>query len=199
MPTLAARPREEVAPARQRGGAPRPSIELAPGGSFSRGGDTSSLDALLIDLCREVNGHLGANNLEATYQRALKLELEGRGLRVEEEVEIELVYKGWRVGTRRADLIVHQPSGEKAVLELKAVAALNLEHQKQLQYYLAHLGISTGYRSSSTSRTRQASLPSRAPWPAWSSSSRRSVGRLGHVRVRVRPPHAPWTIRKSSK
>lgn len=107
--------------------------------------DLAAFDALLPKVCQEIKDFLGCNNLEATYQRALKVELEERGLQVDEEIEIKLIYKGKQIGTRRADLVVHLPNTERVLLELKAVTSLNGEHLKQLEYYLAHFGIANGY------------------------------------------------------
>ena len=44
---------------------------------------------------------LGSQQLEAAYQRCLKIDLEEAGINVLMEPEIELTYKGQAVGTRR--------------------------------------------------------------------------------------------------
>jgi len=107
--------------------------------------DLAMLDIELPGLCREIISFLGSHNLEATYQRALKIDLEERGIRVAEEVEIPLMYKGRKVGTRRADLVINMESGETAILEIKAVNALSGEHLKQLEFYLSNFKIIDGY------------------------------------------------------
>jgi GxxExxY protein len=89
---------------------------------------------------------LSSRNLEATYQRCLALDLIEAGVRVEPEVSIHLMYKGQKVGTRRADLMVKTTRDEAlAVIELKAATKLSSENLKQLEYYMSHLKIGTGY------------------------------------------------------
>jgi hypothetical protein len=56
------------------------------------------------------------------------------------------VYKGKKVGTRRADLVLETSNKERAIVELKAVSgSLSKEHLKQLEYYMYHFRIHTGY------------------------------------------------------
>ena len=130
---------------------PAPCVVLRePSASFTQQSHVN-LDDLLPTLCLEVLRHLGTRNLEATYQRALKIELEEHGFIVEEEVEIKLLYKGRRVGSRRADLVLRrggcgdEESMIAAVIELKAVSTLRSEHKRQLEFYLEQFGCPTGY------------------------------------------------------
>ena len=97
-------------------------------------------------MCQAVQDALGSTNLEATYQRALKLDLEAAGLVVISEVEVPLTWRGTRISTRRADLIVRTPDGSTAVLELKAVCSgLGRENLRQLEYYMAHFHVPHGF------------------------------------------------------
>ncbi|KAL3659172.1 hypothetical protein V7S43_015751 [Phytophthora oleae] len=103
----------------------------------------SQLKDELPAICDEVFQVLGPYNLEATYQRALALELENRGVTVRSEVEISIEYKGQKIATRRVDLYLEL---DKAViLELKAVVGLKAEHTKQLKFYMTHFDVSEGY------------------------------------------------------
>eukprot|EP00644_Phytophthora_capsici_P005615 jgi/Phyca11/538673/estExt2_Genewise1Plus.C_PHYCAscaffold_20217 len=105
---------------------------------------SSQLQDELPDICNEVFQVLGPYNLEATYQRALALELKDRGVTVLSEVEIPIEYKGQKIATRRVDLYLKL---EKAViLELKAVmTGLKSEHLKQLKFYMTHFNVNEGY------------------------------------------------------
>jgi GxxExxY protein len=109
--------------------------------------DLSGLDAHLPGLCSGVFAVLTSRQCEATYQRCLALDLEEAGVEVASEVSMHLTYKGRRVGTRRADLIVRTTADEGvAVLELKAVASgLASDHLRQLEFYMCHMGIDVGY------------------------------------------------------
>eukprot|EP00284_Hemiselmis_tepida_P013966 CAMPEP_0174918842 /NCGR_PEP_ID=MMETSP1355-20121228/3321_1 /TAXON_ID=464990 /ORGANISM="Hemiselmis tepida, Strain CCMP443" /LENGTH=192 /DNA_ID=CAMNT_0016164041 /DNA_START=169 /DNA_END=744 /DNA_ORIENTATION=+ len=100
----------------------------------------------LPGMCQAVQDVLGSTNLEATYQRALKLDLQDAGLVVISEVEVPLKYRGLQISTRRADLIVRTPDGSTTVLELKAVCSgLGREHLRQLEYYMAHFHVPHGF------------------------------------------------------
>ncbi|CAI5723853.1 unnamed protein product [Peronospora farinosa] len=98
----------------------------------------------LVLLCNEVFNVLGPFNLEATYQRALALELQDRGITVLSEVEIPIEYKGQPIATRRVDLYLKLD--KPVILELKAVVTgLKTEHLKQLQFYMTHFKVNEGY------------------------------------------------------
>jgi GxxExxY protein len=106
----------------------------------------ASLDIHLPEICARVFQHIGSQQLEATYQQCLKIDLQEAGIRsVELEPEIQLTYRGKVVGTRRADILLELSSGEKAILELKAVDDMSIDHMKQLEYYLHHSGVNKGY------------------------------------------------------
>jgi GxxExxY protein len=62
------------------------------------------------------------------------------GLQARTEVAIPVDYHGVRVGDYRADIIVES----QLILELKAVASLNIRHEAQLVNYLAATGIDDG-------------------------------------------------------
>jgi len=108
--------------------------------------DSASLDARLSGLCASVFEALTSRQCEATYQRCLALDLEEAGVEVFSEVSMHLTYKGQRVGTRRADLVLRtRGDGELAVCELKAVAELSSDHLKQLEFYMHCMNIDVGY------------------------------------------------------
>ena len=63
----------------------------------------------------EVFRQLGYGFLEKVYQRAMKVELELRGLKVDIESKIKVLYKGVVVGDYQADLFVN----DVVIVELK--------------------------------------------------------------------------------
>ena len=80
----------------------------------------------------EVHNQLGPGFTENIYERALMVELEKRNLAYEAQKEIEIVYKGQKLGKYRLDILVEG----KIILELKAVASLNDLFRQQLLSYL---------------------------------------------------------------
>ena len=88
----------------------------------------------------EVNRILGPGFLEKVYEKALLIELRGRGLRAENQVPIEVKYKGTNVGEYIADLLVE----DKVIVELKTVEKLTKLHEAQLLNYLKATGIKVG-------------------------------------------------------
>ena len=106
--------------------------------------DTERLNAIshqVIGAAMEVHRAMGAGLLEVVYAECLAMELGFRGLKVEREVPVPLVYKGCSVRhTFRLDLLVE---GE-LVVEVKAVDELSSVHQAQLLTYLKLTGLRLG-------------------------------------------------------
>ena len=102
--------------------------------------DTERLIKLIINTAYEVRSHLVAGYLESVYKKALLLELEDAGLKVEDEVELRVLYKGHVIGDFRVDIIVE----ECVIIELKAVAHLLPAHEIQLVNYLTIAEIDNG-------------------------------------------------------
>ena len=82
----------------------------------------------------EVYNTLGPGLLESIYHKALKHELEARGLKVVSEMPIEVYYKGVLIeeNAMRLDLFVE----DRIIVELKSVESLLPIHFKQLRTYL---------------------------------------------------------------
>ncbi len=62
--------------------------------------------SLIINAAIEVHRHLGPHFMEITYQRALAIELQARGLEFSREAKIPVYYKGKQIDSRRVDFIV---------------------------------------------------------------------------------------------
>ena len=72
----------------------------------------------IIGAAFEVHNQLGYGFLEKVYQRAMKVELEARGISAEIETEIRVVYKGVEVGYYKADILV----AGRVLVELKVAS-----------------------------------------------------------------------------
>lgn len=83
---------------------------------------------------------LGPGHSEVTYQTALKIELESFAdtLRVLTEVTFPIMYKGVPVGFQRADIVWEKRTGERILLELKAVQNVPAIVLSQVKRYLTH-------------------------------------------------------------
>ena len=95
---------------------------------------------LIINKAYEVRSHLVAGYLESVYKKALLIELREAGLKVEDEVEMPVRYKGHIIGDFRADIVVEGC----IIIELKAVAQLLPAHAIQLVNYLSVAGVDNG-------------------------------------------------------
>lgn len=90
----------------------------------------------------EVYNHLGPGLLESVYEKALIHELCLRGLHVENQVPVELSYKGVVLANDlRLDLIIE----DTIIVELKSVEYLQAAHYKQLRTYLRLLNKPMGW------------------------------------------------------
>lgn len=83
---------------------------------------------------------LGHGFLERVYQNAMFFALQEAGLKVEAQCKIKVYFRGREVGDYFADLIVN----DVVIIELKAAAALNEEHEVQLVNYLKATKIEVG-------------------------------------------------------
>ena len=82
----------------------------------------------IIGASFEVHKTLGYGFLEKVYQRALQIELQGRGLDAKREHPLKVNYKGHNVGDYFADLIV---SGS-VLVELKVAPEYSKKDEAQL-------------------------------------------------------------------
>jgi len=95
----------------------------------------------ILGAAMEVHKTLGPGFLEAVYQEALAIELEGRGITCRREVELPLTCKGRLLKTAyRADFICF----ERVILELKAISKLSAIEEAQILNYLKATGFEVG-------------------------------------------------------
>ena len=88
----------------------------------------------------DVYNELGHGFAEGVYQRALPIALASRGVGVEREVPLRVLFRGEPVGDYRADLVVEQ----RVIVEVKAVEKLVAAHDAQLLNYLRATGLQLG-------------------------------------------------------
>jgi GxxExxY protein len=87
----------------------------------------------VVDSAFKIHTRLGPGLLESVYEAVLAYELRKRGLRVERQKAIPVVYEEVRLDEGfRADLVVE----DKLIIELKSVEAIAPVHKKQLLTYL---------------------------------------------------------------
>lgn len=97
---------------------------------------------IVVDCAFQVHTRLGPGLLESVYEVALAYELRKRGLAVERQVPIPVVYDGIQFDEGfRADLIV----AGLVIIELKSVETVHPVHKKQLLTYLKLADKRLGY------------------------------------------------------
>ena len=92
----------------------------------------SELTGKIIGCAMEVHRILGNGFQEVIYQRALAIEMANQGLSFSREHEMEIQYKGEKIGLRRVDFFVEG----KIMVELKAIVQLEDVHLAQAINYL---------------------------------------------------------------
>jgi len=82
----------------------------------------------LIGAAFEVRNVPGFGFLKKVYQRAMQVELQARGVKIELEPKIQVQFKGVIVGDYAADL----PVADKIIVELKTDATCQSGHEAKL-------------------------------------------------------------------
>jgi len=93
----------------------------------------NEIAAQIVDAAYRVHVTLGPGLLESVYLAVLAYELRKRGLAVDTERDLPIIYENICIAVGfRIDMIVE----EKVIVELKSVEKLAPVHQKQLLTYL---------------------------------------------------------------
>ena len=96
----------------------------------------------VVEAAIAVHRELGPGLLETVYEVVLARELQDRGLKVDRQVPVKIVFKGIKFDEGfRADIIVEG----KVILELKSIERATAAHRKQVQTYLRLMGCKLGY------------------------------------------------------
>ena len=103
--------------------------------------ELNEISGHVVDAAMKVHSALGPGLLESAYEACLKHELVKRGLQVEQQVNLPVIYDGVRIDVGyRLDLLVES----EVIVELKAVEQLTRVHEAQLLSYLKLSGKKIG-------------------------------------------------------
>src|SRR5262245_37896327 len=95
--------------------------------------ELDNITKTIIGAAIYVHNHLGPGLLESAYEACLAQELAKRGLRIERQKQLPVIFEGYRVDCGyRIDLLVNK----KVIVEIKAVEAVLSVHKAQLLSYL---------------------------------------------------------------
>ena len=100
----------------------------------------SALTYEIIGAAQEVHNFVGPGRPEKTYQKLLAKELSLRKIAFHEQVSIDLIYKGEKVGKRRVDFMVEN----KLILELKVGSHIGKGEIEQLYEYIKMMDMKLG-------------------------------------------------------
>ena len=101
----------------------------------------NNITGAIVDAAIRIHKTLGPGLLESVYQKLLAHELRKRGLSVQAEVAVPVVWDGVEIELGyRADLIVEGC----VIVELKSVERVQPVHKKQVLTYLKISGMKVG-------------------------------------------------------
>ncbi len=101
----------------------------------------NQVSGIVVNAAMRVHSLLGPGLLESAYQACLAQELRKRGLTVETQVGLPVVYEGEKLDLGyRIDLIVEN----LVIVEIKCVEAIHPVHEAQLLSYLRLSGKNVG-------------------------------------------------------
>jgi GxxExxY protein len=104
--------------------------------------ETEDLAKIVVDAAFKVHTVLGPGLLESVYETCLAHELRKRGIAVETQVVIPVIYEGIRLEAGlRIDLLVNK----QLLVEVKAVDQMNRVFKAQLLTYLKLTGLRLGF------------------------------------------------------
>ena len=93
----------------------------------------NEISAIVVDVCYKIHVKLGPGLLESVYEAILFHELSKRGLSVERQKPLPVVWDGIKLDIGfRSDLIVES----KVILEIKSIEQITDIHAKQVLTYL---------------------------------------------------------------
>src|SRR5437763_15389733 len=102
----------------------------------------NTLGGIILDAAISVHRELGPGLLETAYEKALFRELSLRGIKVRNQVEVGLFYKGAYLDKAYViDMLVE----EEIIIEIKAVDAFIPIYTSQLLTYLKLRDLKLGY------------------------------------------------------
>jgi GxxExxY protein len=97
--------------------------------------ELNAISGDIVDCAYKIHSTLGPGLLESSYRICLAHELTKRGHRVQQEIELPIVFDGLKLTSGyRIDLQVD----DEVIVELKAVESVLAIHKAQLLSYLKH-------------------------------------------------------------
>jgi GxxExxY protein len=104
--------------------------------------DENQTGTVIIETALMIHRELGSGLLESVYEAILARLLVERGLHVERQVPVPILFRGMKFDEAfRVDLMVNG----KVIVELKSVEKINNSHKKQLLTYLRLTNLKLGY------------------------------------------------------
>jgi GxxExxY protein len=100
----------------------------------------SEITDTIIGVFYDVYNDLGFGFLESVYRNSLRIALLEKGIAVEQEVPVSVLFRGSNVGDFRADLVVNSV----ILLELKTAEAIVAAHESQVINYLRATSLELG-------------------------------------------------------
>lgn len=95
--------------------------------------EINKITEIIIGAAIEVHKHLGPGLLESAYEQCLEYELLDRGLKVERQLPVPVIYKEMHLEYGyRLDLLVEG----SVIVEVKSVEILNPVHEAQILTYM---------------------------------------------------------------
>lgn len=99
------------------------------------------LASIIVDCCYQIHVELGPGLLESVYEEILFFELNERGLQVDRQKQLPVIWKNKKLDLGfRTDLIVEN----KVIIEIKSVLDMHPVYKKQLMTYLKLSGLKLG-------------------------------------------------------
>ncbi len=101
----------------------------------------NDISGIIVDCCVKIHKTIGPGLLESVDEEILSHDLKKRGLKVEKQVGIPVLYDGLKMDLGfRADILVE----DLVLVELKSVETVLPVHKKQLLTYLKLSGKKVG-------------------------------------------------------
>ena len=101
----------------------------------------NELSKIIVDSAFKLHTTFGPGLLESVYEEALVCELEHRGVSLQRQLPVPIMYKGHTLSTPlRLDLLIEK----KVIVECKALALYNTVFESQLLTYLRLTGLRLG-------------------------------------------------------
>ncbi len=101
----------------------------------------NEISKIIVNICYDIHVELGPGLFESVYEEILYYELVNKGLKVERQKDLPVVWKDIKMNLGfRTDLIIE----EKVIVELKSVERIAPVHPKQLLTYLKLTGLKLG-------------------------------------------------------